>query len=196
MVSGISRAGEGGRLSDQSRTLLGVAVAHWVSHFHILALPPLFPILKDRLGADYIELGLAITVFGIVSAITQAPMGALVDRLGARRILIAGLCLGGSSFVALGFHLNYQSLLVCAAVAGLANSVYHPADYAILSSSIDEKRMGRAFSIHTFCRHARWGDGASHCPTAADPDRSRLDIHSHRLRGNLRGRFYRLAARA
>ena len=150
MVSGISRAGEGGRLSDESRTLLGVAVAHWVSHFHILALPPLFPILKDRLGADYIELGLAITVFGIVSAVTQAPMGALVDRLGARRILIAGLCLGGSSFVALGFHLNYQSLLICAAVAGLANSVYHPADYAILSSSIDEKRMGRAFSIHTF----------------------------------------------
>ena len=150
MVSGVTRASERGPLSDESRTLFGVAVAHWVSHFHILALPPLFPILKDKLGADYIELGLAITVFGVVSAVTQAPMGALVDRLGARRILIAGLCLGGSAFIALGIHLSYQSLLICAAVAGLANSVYHPADYAILSSSIDEKRMGRAFSIHTF----------------------------------------------
>jgi len=33
---------------------------------------------------------------------------------------------------------------------GLANSVYHPADYAILSAHMDEARMGRAFSIHTF----------------------------------------------
>jgi MFS family permease len=33
---------------------------------------------------------------------------------------------------------------------GLANSVYHPADYAILSAHMDDARMGRAFSIHTF----------------------------------------------
>ena len=50
----------------------------------------------------------------------------------------------------LGLHLSYTSLLVCAALLGLANSVYHPADYAILSAHMDEARMGRAFSIHTF----------------------------------------------
>jgi MFS family permease len=33
---------------------------------------------------------------------------------------------------------------------GIANSVYHPADYAILSAHMNEARMGRAFSIHTF----------------------------------------------
>ncbi len=32
--------------------------------------------------------------------------------------------------------------------AGLAFSVYHPADYAIISSAVDESRLGRAFSLH------------------------------------------------
>ncbi|WP_204314595.1 hypothetical protein, partial [Stenotrophomonas maltophilia] len=41
-------------------------------------------------------------------------------------------------------------LLVAMAAAGLANGVYHPADYALLSAGIDGKRMGRAFSVHTF----------------------------------------------
>ena len=50
----------------------------------------------------------------------------------------------------LGLHLSYASLIVCAALLGLANSVYHPCDYAILSAHMDEARMGRAFSIHTF----------------------------------------------
>jgi MFS family permease len=36
---------------------------------------------------------------------------------------------------------------------GIGNSVFHPADYAILNSSVDETRMGRSFSIHTFCGH-------------------------------------------
>ncbi len=149
MVSEVSTAGSASAFGQQTRTLAAVSLAHWVSHVHILTLPPLFLLLKEQLGVGYVELGLSITIFGIVSGLTQAPMGYVVDRFGARRILIAGLCLGGVAFMLLGLHLSYPMLLGVAAVAGLANCVYHPADYAILSSAMDEKRMGRAFSIHT-----------------------------------------------
>src|SRR3546814_14475354 len=77
-------------------------------------------------------------------------MGFLVDRIGPRRVLIAGLCLGGLAFVSLGLFPTYAWLLGAAALAGLANSVYHPCDYAILSAGIGSARVGRAFSIHTF----------------------------------------------
>ncbi|MGA2054618.1 MAG: MFS transporter [Bradyrhizobium sp.] len=135
---------------EQFRTLGAISVAHWVSHFHIFALPMLFPFLKQALNVGYVELGFALTVFAVSSGLTQAPIGYLADHLGARKILLAGLCLGGGALIALGVHLSYPSLIVSAALLGLANSVYHPANYAILSAHMNEARMGRAFSIHTF----------------------------------------------
>jgi MFS family permease len=132
------------------RTLVGISIAHWVSHFHLLVLPMLFPFLKAHLGVGYVELGFALTVFAVVSGLTQAPTGYLVDHFGARKILLIGLTIGGLSLVMLGVHLSYASLIACAVLLGLANSVYHPADYAILAEHMDEARMGRAFSVHTF----------------------------------------------
>ena len=132
------------------RTLAAISAAHWVSHFHLFVLPMLFPFLKVQLGVGYIELGFALTVFGVVSGLTQAPIGYLADHIGARKVLLIGLTVGGVALIMLGMHLSYTSLIVCAALLGLANSVYHPCDYAILSTHMDEARMGRAFSIHTF----------------------------------------------
>ena len=132
------------------RTLAAISTAHWVSHFHMFVLPMLFPFLKHQLGVGYIEIGLALTVFAVVSGLTQAQIGYLADHIGARKILLMGLTLGGCALIMLGLHLSYPWLIASAVLLGLANSVYHPADYAILSAHMDEARMGRAFSIHTF----------------------------------------------
>ncbi|MDA9432878.1 MFS transporter [Bradyrhizobium sp. CCBAU 51627] len=139
-----------GKADSALRTLSGISIAHWVSHFHLLVLPMLFPFLKSQLGVGYVELGFALTVSAVVSGLTQAPTGYLVDHFGARKILLGGLSLGGLALIMLGLHLSYASLIACAVLLGLANSVYHPADYAILAEHMDEARMGRAFSIHTF----------------------------------------------
>lgn len=139
-----------GKADSALRTLTGISIAHWVSHFHLLVLPMLFPFLKSQLGVGYVELGFALTVSAVVSGLTQAPTGYLVDHFGARKILLGGLTLGGLALIILGLHLSYASLIACAVLLGLANSVYHPADYAILAEHMDEARMGRAFSIHTF----------------------------------------------
>lgn len=149
-MADILAAPQQSKADSSLRTLTAISVAHWVSHFHLFVLPMLFPYLKAQLGVGYIELGFALTVFGVVSGLTQAPIGYLADHIGARKVLLIGLTAGGLALILLGMHLSYTSLILCAALLGLANSVYHPCDYAILSAHMDVRRMGRAFSIHTF----------------------------------------------
>jgi len=127
-----------------------VSMAHLVSHFHIMALPALFPVLPEFLGVGYLELGFAFSVFNIVSTLTQAPMGFVVDHYGPRRMLIGGIILGSLSFLLVAIIPNYLCLLLAMALAGIANAVYHPANYSLLSHGIRAERMGRAFSLHTF----------------------------------------------
>ena len=127
-----------------------IATGHFLSHFYILVLPPLFPLLRGEYGVSYTALGLALAVLNGTTALTQAPVGFLVDRFGARNILIGGLALFALATALIGLFPTYPALILLMVLAGLGNAVFHPADYAILSASVNVGRMGRAFSIHTF----------------------------------------------
>ncbi|WP_417617516.1 MFS transporter [Oceanisphaera sp.] len=136
--------------SSPNQLLARVSVAHLISHLYIMTVPAMLPLLPGAMQVSFLELGVAIGVFNIVSALVQAPLGFLVDRLGAKRMLMAALALGSASFGLVALLPSYFWLLVAMGLAGLANGVYHPADYSLLSRGMPSERMGRAFSVHTF----------------------------------------------
>ena len=133
-----------------------VSGGHFFSHFYFLVLPPLFPLLKAEFGVSYASLGLFLTAASLATMICQTPVGFLVDRFGARWILLGGLLLHSVAITAIGFTSSYWAILVLFMVAGVANTVYHPADYAILNARVTPHRLGRAFSIHTFSGNIAW----------------------------------------
>jgi len=132
------------------RVVAAVSAAHFVSHYYIILLARLLPVVRAEYGVSYTEIGLAFAVFNIVSAALQTPAGFLVDRLGARALLVAGLVIGSSAFVVAGLVDSFWVLVAMFAVAGVGNTVYHPADYALLSHYVPSDRIGQAFSVHTF----------------------------------------------
>ena len=127
-----------------------VSAAHFVSHYYILLLPPLFPFVRADYGVSYTEIGLALAAFNVVSAALQTPAGFLVDWLGARILLIIGLLLGAVAFTVAGAFNSFWLFVAMFAIAGVGNTAYHPADYALLSHHVPAGRIGHAFSIHTF----------------------------------------------
>ena len=126
------------------RVLSLIGLAHGASHFFQLALPPLFPLVKDALGVSYTELGVVMAVFFTVSGFSQVAAGFVVDRFGPQKVLPMGIALFGLATAAAGLAQGFWSLIPFAILAGLGNSVFHPADYAVLSARVTPSRMARA----------------------------------------------------
>src|SRR5215467_7113113 len=110
--------------------LLGAG--HFMSHFYQLCLPPLFIAWQKAFDASFAELGLAMAVMAAAAALMQTPMGFLVDRYGARPFLIGGTLMMTLSIAAMGLATAYWQIVGLALLSGIGNSVFHPADYAIL----------------------------------------------------------------
>ncbi len=125
-----------------------VGVAHFFSHFFQLTLPALIPLIHAQEGISYTRLGALTTVFFLCSGMCQIPAGFLVDRVGARTMLIGGSLVLGGVIALFGLAPNYPSMVALAALGGVANSIYHPADYSLLTATVNPDRIGRAYSMH------------------------------------------------
>jgi MFS transporter, FSR family, fosmidomycin resistance protein len=134
----------------ESRLIAGVCAAHMMSHYYMLMLAPLFAFIRSDFGVSYTELALALTVFNVVSGVLQTPVGFLVDRIGARLVLIAGLALSSMAYAVAGAANSYWMFIAMYGVAGLGNTVYHPSDYSLLSQHAPHDRLSQVFSFHTF----------------------------------------------
>src|SRR5262249_18037102 len=132
------------------RLIASVSMAHCASHFYMLVLPPLFAAIRAEFDVSYTELGLAFTVFNAVSALLQTQAGFLVDRGNAKVILAAGLLIEAAAFAIAALTHSYWMMVVMFAVMGIGNTVFHPADYALLSRHVAPHRISQAYSSHGF----------------------------------------------
>ena len=127
-----------------------IGVSHGASHFYQLALPPLFYLINQSEGISFALLGALTAAFYVTSAVCQPLSGFLVDKFGARRILLMGLGLLAGCTTLMGILPYYPVLFVLSVLAGVGNSVFHPCDYSIMNATISEQRIARAFSYHMF----------------------------------------------
>jgi len=138
-------------------TLIGlVGTAHGTSHFSQLLLAPLFPWLKDAFGVSYAELGFLMTIFFVVSCITQTASGFWVDRVGPRPVLLFGLSVLGLSTLGYAASSSYTMLALCSVTAGVGNGVFHPVDYTLLNRRVAPARLGHAYSAHGISGSLGW----------------------------------------
>ena len=108
------------RRFGELRVVGPVCAAHFVSHYYMIMLAPLFAFVRADYGVSYTDLALALTAFNVVSAVFQTPAGFLVDRIGARGVLIAGVALGTAAFAVAGLVLSAARVIVTAPIAHVA----------------------------------------------------------------------------
>ena len=131
-----------------ARVIGVVGLAHGISHFLQLALPPLFPLLRAEFAVSWTLLGFIAGTFYVASGLVQFTAGFLVDRLGARPVLLGGMALLVAGTLAASLAPNPWWLFPCAAIMGAGNGVFHPSDFAILNANVSARRLGHAYSTH------------------------------------------------
>jgi MFS transporter, FSR family, fosmidomycin resistance protein len=143
-------------LSTDAKVMGLVGLAHASSHFSHLLLPLLFPILIRDFGWTYSELGLLSTLFFVVSGLGQASAGFVVDRLGARPVLLGSMVLFILACLLASVAQGYAALMGVAVLAGLGNAPFHPVDFTILNQRVSTPRLGYAFSAHGLSGNLGW----------------------------------------
>src|ERR1700704_5491783 len=106
--------------ASEDKLIAGVCIAHFVSHYYMLLLAPLFVFIKEDYGVTYTELSLALAVFGVVSSVLQTPVGFFVDRFGARLNLIGGLLLESAAVAVAGLVGSFWGVVGIVRVMGAA----------------------------------------------------------------------------
>ncbi|MEM4781108.1 MAG: MFS transporter [Halalkalicoccus sp.] len=135
---------------SRPRVVGSISLGHGANEFFSVALPPIIPLLVSDLGISYAQAGLLLTVFFAMYSVFQLPAGVLADRIGKKRLLVAGLG-GMSGAIALAATAgSYETLLFAQVVAGISGSTFHPTGMSLISDVETSNTEGKAMGVFGF----------------------------------------------
>ncbi|MDB5991478.1 MAG: transporter [Herbaspirillum sp.] len=125
-----------------------IAIGHGLTHWYPATFYLLLPLIGKELGLDYSQIGLIMSCQYIAGAISNVPGGMLVDTVGKKGLLMAlSLFWVGFPYLLMSFTHSYVMLLMCVAMVGVGNNLWHPTAIPMLAQRFPE-RKGLVLSLH------------------------------------------------
>jgi MFS family permease len=125
-----------------------ITVGHGLTHWYPATFYLLLPLIGAELGLSYSQIGLIMTCQYLASAVANVPGGVLVDTVGRKGLLMAiSLFWVGFPYLLISFTHSFAMLLVCIALVGFGNSLWHPTAIPTLAHRYPE-RKGLVLSLH------------------------------------------------
>jgi MFS transporter, FSR family, fosmidomycin resistance protein len=125
-----------------------ISAGHGLTHWYPATFYLLLPLIGKELGLTYTQIGFILTVQHVVGAIANLPGGAVVDAYGKKGyLLVLSLIWIGVPYAVMALTHSYGVLLVCMALVGIGNNIWHPAAIPTLAYRYPE-RKGFVLSLH------------------------------------------------
>ncbi|OAI52355.1 hypothetical protein AYO46_05750 [Betaproteobacteria bacterium SCGC AG-212-J23] len=125
-----------------------ITIGHGLTHWYPATFYLLLPLIGAELGLSYSQIGLIMTCQYLASAVANVPGGVLVDTVGRKGLLMAvSLFWVGFPYLLIGFTHTFPMLLVCIALVGFGNSLWHPTAIPTLGRRYPD-RKGLVLSLH------------------------------------------------
>jgi MFS family permease len=107
------------------------------------------PVIKNELQLSATQLGILFSAFFYTYTALQFVIGGIVDRLGANRVLSAGLLLWSLATIAMGFAGGFLALLSLRLLLGIGESVAFPCTSKVIAETVPPENRGLANGVVT-----------------------------------------------
>lgn len=125
-----------------------ITLGHTMTHWYPATFYLLLPLIGNELGLNYSQIGAILTAQYLAGAISNIPGGLLVDMIGRRTLLMAiSLLWVGIPYLLMGYSHTYGLMLLCSALVGIGNNLWHPAAIPLLAQHFPDRR-GLAVAYH------------------------------------------------
>ena len=122
---------------------------------------PFLTIYLTRQGHTLVATAWAVSAFGFGAFCGGLLGGWLADHLGRRNTIVLGTFSSAALFMLLYAATSLPAVIVCAALAGMANGTYHPAISALLADIVPEPLRVRAYAAIRLAVNAGFAFGVS-----------------------------------
>lgn len=102
------------------------SISHFLNDMIQSIIPSIYPMVKDKFGFTFAQIGLITLVFQLTSSILQPVTGMYADRHPRPYALSVGMCFTLIGLLLLAFADNFVLILLAVSVVGLGSSVFHP----------------------------------------------------------------------
>lgn len=127
-------------------SLAVLASAHMITDVYNNFLPPLMPLLIEKMNLSLTLAGSLVTIRAIASFFTQPAVGYISDRTEMRIFVLFGPLVTGTFIGLLGIASSYWFLALCLILGGIGHSALHPQSAAMIGD-IGGRRAGLFMSV-------------------------------------------------
>ncbi|TKX57332.1 MFS transporter [Halorubrum sp. SS7] len=127
--------------------LILVSLVWFLGKFVRYLFPPLFESIQGAYGVSNAVVGTAFTGFMIVYALLQFPSGAVADRLGPVRVIVAGALVAGAGSLAVVVDAPFAALVAAMLVIGAGTGVHKTVSVRLIAR-VYPARTGRMLGAH------------------------------------------------
>lgn len=109
---------------------------------------PVIPLYGRTFDVSSTMIGLLVTSFGVARLIFNLPAGRLADRIGRRKLLIAGPLISACGAALAFLTQDYWLLVAALSIQGVGSAIYATAAMTTLADISTDSNRGRMMSLH------------------------------------------------
>lgn len=131
-----------------ARARIYLVVAHALQHILAAALPVLLVFIRQEMNLSFTDMGVILAAGNLVAGVAQFPAGLLVDRLGAKNMLVGGYALTLGGLLMFAQAQTIPAMLIARMVSGLGNATFHPASFPEMAVASRPTGLSMGMALH------------------------------------------------